>query len=446
MVISNLFTFVVITYLFLLFCFRRWSVLVMSRSASGRNCLTWRRRPFFVDDNGQVLKLKWGGGKGCLTNSVIASLTVFYGEAIRNFPGDVDGMYRAIWAVFHHSLSNDEKHDHQFCPSGSDSWCKFNRALANNEEPPKQTPKLPIDLSPFIKPVFTELSKLELLEKCVLGATQNQNESFNNIVWSRCPKTGFCSCETVEIAVYLAAITFNHGWKDSCLCLWSCLDFLHLALQLIILPLLFQSGSESLCRRQRTPARNGERWCALLTEERHVAREGVTYESGGFWLLGVFFIFKVFFLIFIWSNNYIYFWPVFICMCEWVCVWVSVHVSKKKLSGQPTIFLTGFFFYSHTHSHTLIFLSGQPTIYFLPAFLKANFWIHPAQLAYHTISKRLKLCIQYRARHHFIEGWCSTLKLSFIYIHLISNFIIFFYLRCTYRHSKLKKGMEVPEH
>ena len=50
----------------------------------------------------------------------------------------------------------------------------------------------------------------ELLERCVLGATQNQNESFNNIIWSWCPKTGFCSLVSVDIAVNLAAITFNH--------------------------------------------------------------------------------------------------------------------------------------------------------------------------------------------------------------------------------------------
>ena len=90
---------------------------------------------------------------------------------------------------------------------------QFNRALADNVEPPKHTPKLPKDLGPFIKPVFTALSKRELLEKCVLGATQNQNESFNNIVWSRCPKTGFCSVVSVDIAVNLAAISFNHGME-----------------------------------------------------------------------------------------------------------------------------------------------------------------------------------------------------------------------------------------
>ena len=150
-----------------------------------------------------MLKLKWGD-RGCLTDSVIDSPTVYYGGAIRNFPGDVDGMYRAIWAVFHHSLSSDEKPDHQFCPSGPDSWCNYNRALSNNEEPPKHTTKLPMDLSPFIK-----LSKWQLLKKCVLDATQN--ESLNNIIWSRCPKTGFGSRKTVGIAVHLAFVTFNHG-------------------------------------------------------------------------------------------------------------------------------------------------------------------------------------------------------------------------------------------
>ena len=75
------------------------------------------------------------------------------------------------------------------------------------------TPKLPKDLGPFIKPVLTELSKRELLERCVLGATKNQNESFNSVIWSRCPKTGFCSLVSVDIAVNLAVITFNHGFE-----------------------------------------------------------------------------------------------------------------------------------------------------------------------------------------------------------------------------------------
>ena len=100
------------------------------------------KKKTFINDSGQVRNLKWGG-KGRLTDSVMDSLTVYFGEAIRNFPGDVDGMFRAIWAMFHHSISDDDQHDHQFFPSGSGSWCKFNRTLAGNEEPPRHTPKLP---------------------------------------------------------------------------------------------------------------------------------------------------------------------------------------------------------------------------------------------------------------------------------------------------------------
>ena len=194
-------------------------------------------------------------------------------------------MFRVIWAVFHHSISDDEQHDHQFCPTGSDSWCKFNHALTDNVELPKHTPKLPKDLCPFIKPVFTAFSKRELLEKCVLGASQNQNESFNNIVWSWCPKTGFCSVVSVDIAVNLAAITLNHG-----------LEGLSPLFEQVIgsPPSAFTANyitssddkrsmkagqkAEFTSQRQRKSLRSVE----LAEEERLIAGEGITYESGGF--------------------------------------------------------------------------------------------------------------------------------------------------------------------
>ena len=141
-------------------------------------------------------------------------LQIFYGGAIRNNTQNVAGMHKAIWAVFFHNSATDEVHDHSYCPSGKDSWCKYSSASAKNLPPPR----IPVDLAPFLKPVFEDLSKPQLLEKCIDGATQNQNESFNNILWSRCPKTGFCSLVTVEAALGLAILTFlitvlvNHGF------------------------------------------------------------------------------------------------------------------------------------------------------------------------------------------------------------------------------------------
>ena len=73
------------------------------------------------------------------------------------------------------------------------------------------SPIIPLDLAEYIKPVFLRLSDSLMLERCLLGAIQNQNESFNNVIWSRCPKTEFTSPDSVQIAVNLAVITFNNG-------------------------------------------------------------------------------------------------------------------------------------------------------------------------------------------------------------------------------------------
>ena len=49
------------------------------------------------------------------------------------------------------------------------------------------------------------------LERCTLGATQNQNESFNNVVWLRASKTQFLGLPTVELAASTAVLDFNEG-------------------------------------------------------------------------------------------------------------------------------------------------------------------------------------------------------------------------------------------
>ena len=42
-----------------------------------------------------------------------------------------------------------------------------------------------------LKPIYERLSKPELLDKCLHGLTQNACESFNSLVWQRCPKEHF---------------------------------------------------------------------------------------------------------------------------------------------------------------------------------------------------------------------------------------------------------------
>ncbi len=56
----------------------------------------------------------------------------------------------------------------------------------------------------------------ELLKKCLLGATQNRNESFNSLVWSRVPKTEFTGLDAVGLAVSQAVVVFNSGCQAAC--------------------------------------------------------------------------------------------------------------------------------------------------------------------------------------------------------------------------------------
>ncbi|GFV13111.1 uncharacterized protein TNCV_1293861 [Trichonephila clavipes] len=46
----------------------------------------------------------------------------------RNFVWREGQRKQAIWAIFLHKLSTDEKPQHGFCPSDSDTWCKFKKA------------------------------------------------------------------------------------------------------------------------------------------------------------------------------------------------------------------------------------------------------------------------------------------------------------------------------
>ena len=150
-------------------------------------------------------------GKRQITDKTIKLLTCYYGKAIRSNTGDCAAMQDAVWAVFYHSQSTDSSPQHQYCPSDQQSWCKFNRVLANSEPSPSYSPTILPDIVPPLKKVVERLSHPTPMEHCVLGATWNQNESFNSTIWQRCPKTEFCSATTVEIAVNLAVISFNSG-------------------------------------------------------------------------------------------------------------------------------------------------------------------------------------------------------------------------------------------
>ena len=151
-------------------------------------------------------------GKGRLTQKTIVSMQTYYTGAIRNNPTSLSGMIRDIWAIWYHMASTDDCPQHQFCPVGRNSWCKYQRAVAVNElEDFHHNKTLPAAVMDAIRPVFVQMTSVCLLKRCLGGQTQNSNESFNHILWKVCPKNIFVGLDTLKLGAKIATVLFNDG-------------------------------------------------------------------------------------------------------------------------------------------------------------------------------------------------------------------------------------------
>ena len=150
------------------------------------------------------------GSKDRMTDNIIDKIQNYYGYAIRNNSGDKKAMQDSIWAIFFHTIRDDTKsleEQHRFCPQDSNSWCKF----WSDHENYKDSKRLPPVFTDIAKPIFTCLSKDELLGRCLKSYTQNQNKSINGMLWNKCPKTRFCGNRRLELSVAETVMEFNTG-------------------------------------------------------------------------------------------------------------------------------------------------------------------------------------------------------------------------------------------
>lgn len=66
-------------------------------------------------------------GQNLLTDKRINTIQSYYGKAIRENKGDLQGMRKAVWAIYCHIGPSDEKPEHRLRPVGKSSWCKYNK-------------------------------------------------------------------------------------------------------------------------------------------------------------------------------------------------------------------------------------------------------------------------------------------------------------------------------
>ncbi|CAK9796699.1 hypothetical protein ANTQUA_LOCUS851 [Anthophora quadrimaculata] len=83
----------------------------------------------------------------------------------------------------------------------------------------------PPDVLKAIKSIYADLSKWELLDRCVGGFTPNNNESYNQLIWKISLKSLPGGSFPVKIAAYTPACIFNES-NIACLRIFEALSVL----------------------------------------------------------------------------------------------------------------------------------------------------------------------------------------------------------------------------
>ena len=86
--------------------------------------------------------------------------------------------------------------------------------MASNEvDKFRHGPGLLTNIALRVGKVIDKLTCDSLLDKCLHRKTQNQNESFNNMIWERLPKSTSVGLQQLSSGIYDAVSNFNIGAK-----------------------------------------------------------------------------------------------------------------------------------------------------------------------------------------------------------------------------------------
>ena len=231
-------------------------------------------------------------GRGKVTERVMKKLSNYYRLALVQNAPNIDDMVQGVYAGLYHTMSSDDEPLHHNCPKGADSWCFYNKETAlagdglvtRSRHKDKIQHMLKQEHGSLLFPLYERLTDRNLLQRCAIMKTQNNNECFNAQIWRRCPKTESTSLKTVQTAVAMAVLEFNFGPTG----------FNNILLKLGITPgsnttHYTQSSAKkrqtAAKRHASTPVKAQRKHRKLVKAglaDRRKHAEGVTYAAGGF--------------------------------------------------------------------------------------------------------------------------------------------------------------------
>lgn len=130
---------------------------------------------------------------------------------------DTRTMKVRIMLGFFHAISRDGdgNHHHNLCGA---TWCVFKKASDEGKPLPshdtmKNYLRLEKKYEDRVKEVFLDLSSPPLLERCLRGENQNQNEGLHSKLWLHQSRAKFAGLKRVIFATQVTIIEHNFGYE-----------------------------------------------------------------------------------------------------------------------------------------------------------------------------------------------------------------------------------------
>ena len=151
-----------------------------------------------------------------LTLALCGQVASYYRLAVQRNAGDVASILGAIKAIPLHLSATDQNAEinHRYCPSCSDTWCRYQQAISKCESPPSHPNYLGAEATSIITDLFTEFGydSPEFIAKISQGLSSNHNESIHSVLFTMVHKTDAIGMDVMELGSALAVIRYNEGF------------------------------------------------------------------------------------------------------------------------------------------------------------------------------------------------------------------------------------------
>ena len=213
-------------------------------------------------------------------------ITYFFKLAVKQNVGKPKDILQSIRAIPLHLGANDQNAEvmHRLCPKGQQSWCRYNRAIANGIAPNSHPNFLSATSVELVQDIFKRFRYDSecFVEQIADARTSNHNEALHNILFSMVRKTEVCSSDVMRLGAALAVARYNAGMKS----ILSILDILevksHPSLQSLCNQMDKVRVDQSYHFESQQKRRFADRMMRHKSSSRKERKHGRTYTPGKF--------------------------------------------------------------------------------------------------------------------------------------------------------------------